>query len=190
MRAVVADDVVAAHRFGGLHDAEREIVVVEHRLAAGVLGEGVQRVLRSLEVRGGGIGELAGEHADAAGRAPRRVAERSRRHEAARVDRVERDVRANRGVDRGAQLRLVVGAVEAQAAGEVDQRLLLGQRPQHRDRRLQRGQLTIGVEDVELGVVLSERRACLGMSGIAVAVLIVAEDQNLDDPRAAPRGCR
>ena len=88
------------------------------------------------------------------------------RHQAARVDRMDRDVRAERGVDRGAQLRLVVDAVQPQAAREVDQRLLLGQRPQHRDRRLQRRQLAIGVEDVELGVVLTERRcpgrACPG----------------------------
>ena len=69
------------------------------------------------------------------------------------------DVGANRGVDRRAQLRLVVGAVQPQAAGEVDQRLLLRQRPQHRHRRLQRRQLAVGVEDVELGVVLAERRA-------------------------------
>ena len=66
------------------------------------------------------------------GDAPRRVAERRRGDQAARVDRIDRDVRANRGVDRGAQLRLVVGAVQPQAAREVDQRLLLRQRPQHR----------------------------------------------------------
>ena len=66
------------------------------------------------------------------GDALRGVAERRHRDEAARVDRVDRHVRADRGVDRGAQLRLVVGAVQPQAAGEVDQRLLLGQRPQHR----------------------------------------------------------
>ena len=51
LRAVVADDVVAGDRLLRLHDAQRQIVVVEHRLAAGVLGQRVERVLRALEVR-------------------------------------------------------------------------------------------------------------------------------------------
>jgi hypothetical protein len=80
-----------------------------------------------------------------------------------------------------AQLRLVVHAVEPQAAGEIDQRLLLGQRPQHRRRRLQRRQLAVGVQDAELGIVLAEGGADVGVVGDAVAVLVVAEDQRLDD---------
>ena len=81
------------------------------------------------------------------------------------------DVGANRRVDRGAQLRLVVDAVQPQAAGEVDERLLLGQRPQHVDRRLQRRELPVGVEDVELGIVLSEGGAdVVSRVGDAVAV--------------------
>ena len=67
------------------------------------------------------------------------------------------------------------------SAGEVDQRLLLRQRPQHRHRGLQRRQLPIGVEDVELGVVLAERRAQFRIVREAVAVLIVAVDQLVDD---------
>ena len=93
---------------------------------------------------------------------------------------MQRDVGADRGVGRRAQLRLVVDAVEPQAAGEVDQRLLLRQRAQHRRRRLQRRQLAVGVQDAELGIVLPEGGADVGVVGDAVAVLVVAEDQRLD----------
>src|ERR1700704_6339090 len=76
VRRVEADDVVAAHRLGGLDDPERQIVVVEHRLAARVFRETVERVLRPLEVRRCRIRELSREHADAAWRAARCIAER------------------------------------------------------------------------------------------------------------------
>ncbi len=75
---------------------------------------------------------------------------------------------------------MIVGAVETHAAGEVEQRLLLGQALQHVDRGLQRGELTVGVEDVELGVVLSEGGP-LRMIGNAVIVLVVAVNQDADD---------
>ena len=55
-----------------------------------------------------------------------------------------------------------------------------GKRPKQRHRRLQRGQLAIGVEDVELAVVLAEGGSRQRI-GHAVAILIVAEDQDLDD---------
>ena len=109
------------------------------------------------------------------------VAERRQRHQAARVDRVDGDVGAHRGVGRGAQLRGVVGAVQAQAAAEVDERLLLGERPQHGDGRLQRRELPVGVEDVELGVALAEGRRLVGLVADAVAVLVLAVDQHVDD---------
>ena len=96
------------------------------------------------------------------------------------------DVGADRRVGRRAQLRVVVGAVQPEAAGEVDQRLLLRQRPQHRHRRLQRRQLAIGVEDVELGIVLAERGARFGVVRNPVAVHVVAVDQSQNHvPRAA-----
>ena len=56
--------------------------------------------------------------------------------------------------------------MQAQAAGEVDQRFLLVKLPQHFGDRLQRGQLTIGVEDVELTVVLTKRRPGIGSAGV------------------------
>ena len=89
---------------------------------------------------------------------------------------------ANRRVDRRAQLRLVVDAVQPQPAGKVDERLLLGERPQHADRRLQRRELAIGVEDAELGIVLSEGGAdIVRRVGNAVAVQIVARHDSEDD---------
>ncbi len=122
------------------------------------------------------LGQPAGEHPDAAGRPPGRVAERRGRDETSRVDGKNRHVRAQRRIRRRPQLRLVVGAVQPQTAGEVDQRLLIRQAAEHRHRRLQRRQLTIRIQDVELGIVLPERRADVGgRVGNAVAVLVVAE---------------
>ena len=88
-------------------------------------------------------------------------------HQAARVDRPEGDAGANRGVDGGMQLRLIVHAVQPDSAGEIQQRLLLVELPQHLHRGLQRRQLPIGIEDVELAVVLPEGGA--GVGGAVVA---------------------
>jgi hypothetical protein len=77
-------------------------------------------------------------------------------------------------------LRLVVRAVETDAARKVEERLLLRKRTQHRDRRLQRRELAIGVEDVELGVVLAES-APFRMVRDTVVVLVVTVDQYLND---------
>ncbi len=73
---------------------------------------------------------------------------------------------SNGRVDGGVELRLVIDAVEAQAAGEVDERFLLVQLAQHLGRGLQGGELAIGVEDVELAVVLAECGAGVGAAGI------------------------
>ena len=53
-------------RFRGLLDAQRQIVVIEHGLSAGILGKSVERVLRALEIGRHGLRRAAGEHADAA----------------------------------------------------------------------------------------------------------------------------
>ena len=111
---------------------------------------------------------------------PCRVAERRRRDQTARVDGVDGDVRPNRRVDRGAKLRLVVGAVQPQAAREKDQRFLLRQRPKHGHGRLKGRQLAIGVEDVEFTFVLTKCGSRQRI-GNAVPVRIVAKDQRLDD---------
>ena len=109
------------------------------------------------------------------------------RHQTARIDRPERDTRAHRSVDRRVQLRLIVHPVQAQAAGEVEQGLLLAQLAQHRRRGLQRGKLPVGVEDVEFAVVLAEGRAGIGGAGVAVGLieaLIFADDQGFETSAA------
>ena len=179
MRAVVAEDVVTGHRLRSLDDALSQIVVIEQRVATGILRQRVERILRSLEARDRILCELAGKHADAAGRRPRRVAQRRLRHETAGIDRVQRNICANRRVRRRTQLRLVVDAVQPQTAGEVDERLLLGESAQQRRRGLQRRQLPVRIEDAELRIVLAEGRADIGIVGDAVAILVVAEDQRL-----------
>ena len=121
----------------------------------------------------------AGEHCDSAGRCLRRIAERSARDQSASIDRVEHHVGANRGIDRGVQLRLIVDAVQTQAACEIDQRLLLAQRSQHADRGLQRGQLPVGIEQVELGIVLTECGA--GIRGHELVRILFLHDDRLDD---------
>ncbi len=100
----------------------------------------------------------------------RGVAQRRLRHQAARVDGPERHAGADGGVDGGVQLRLVVDAVQPQAAGEVDQRFLLVELAQHLGGGLERGQLAVGVEDVELAVVLAEGRAGVGGAGVVWSI--------------------
>ena len=182
VRAGEADDVVAANRRRSLHDPERQIVVVEQRFAAGVLGQAVERVLRPLEVAHHVLRGLPGQQPETGRRRLRGVPERRHRHEPARVDRKDRHVRANGRVDRRAQLRLVVHAVQPQAARKVDERFFLGQIPQHRRRCLQCRQLAIRVQDVELRIVLPECRADIRRLIRHVAgVPPLAVDQRLDD---------
>ena len=115
-------------------------------------------------------------------------------HQPARVDRPERYAGANRRQLMVARnCAWLFDAVQPQAAGEIDQRLLLVQLPEHLDGGLQRGQLAVGVEDVELAVVLAERRAGVG----ALASLPVSskpwpspDDQRLRECSAVGRGRR
>ena len=81
-------------------------------------------------------------------------------------------------------LRLVIDAVQPQSAGEVDQRFLLVELAQHLSRCLQCGELAVGVEDVELAVVLAEGRAGVGGAGIVHffgGVLALADDHGLEN---------
>ena len=159
---VVANHVVVGDGFLSLNDAARQVVVIEKGFASGVAGEGVERVLRLLEVGGVGMGGAAGVHAGIAGRALGSVSKRGLGDQAARVHRPEGDAGADSGVDRGVKLGLVINAVEPEPAGEVDERFLLVQLAEHLGRGLQRGELAIGVEDVELAVVLAKRGAGVG----------------------------
>jgi hypothetical protein len=114
--------------------------------------------------------ERSGERPDPGGGGLRRVAERRRRDEAAGINGIDRDVRSHGRIYRGAELRLVVGAVQTQAAAEVHQRLQLRQRTKAGHRRLQRRQLPVGRKHVERVVVLAERAAEIG-DGSLVAVM-------------------
>jgi len=64
------------------------------------------------------------------------------------------------------KLRLVVDAVETEPAGEVDERLFLVQLGQHLGCGLQCRELSIGIEDVELTVILAKRGAGIGAACI------------------------
>ncbi len=177
--AVKTEDVIARHRLRRLDNAHRQVVVVEHRLAACVFRERIQRVLRALKSHLLRAGALAVEHREAAGRSTRGIAERRVRHKAARVDRKDRDVRTQRRVRRRSKLRLVVDAVQPQPAREVHERFLIRQRTQHAHGRLQCRQLTIGIQNRELRIVLAEGRAFFELIGNAIAVLVFAEHQGL-----------
>ncbi len=113
-----------------------------------------------------------------------RVAERSLCDQPARVDRPKRDAGFDGCVDGGTKLGLVVNAVEAETAGEVDKRLLLVQLAEHFGRGLQGRELAVGVEDVELAVVLAKRGSCIGTAGVVDGLgrpLALANDEGLED---------
>ena len=126
-------------------------------------------VVQRLLLRGE-LGELvghaaAGERAHAAAAGLAGAAARHDRLQAARVDRVDRDVGPHRGVHRGAQLDLVVGAAPLHAGAEVDDRLLLLNRLQRFGQRLQRAQPHVVVEGVELLRARVDGRGVVGGGG-------------------------
>ncbi len=61
------------------------------------------------------------------------------RNQTARIHRIENDVGADGRVGGGLELRLVIEPVQIQAAGEINQHLLLIEGAQHLHRCLQRG---------------------------------------------------
>src|SRR5260370_29137478 len=97
-----------------------------------------------------------GVHPGVARRSLRSISKRRLRHQAARINRPERNTRADGRIDGGLQLRFIVYAIQSQAAGKVDERLLLVQLPKHSGGRLQRGKLAVSIEDVALAVILAE----------------------------------
>ena len=124
---VVTEDVIAAELLLRLHDAGSEIVAVEEHLAAGIGGEGGQGLLRivdagALRIVGRAVEDAGAARGGLAGGAAGRVG-----HQAARIDGINGDVGLDGGVDGGFELRLVVDAGLADAAGDIDQRLLFGQ---------------------------------------------------------------
>ena len=181
---VVANHVVIRNGLLRLHDAASQIVVVEQSLAAGIAGQGKQRVLRLLEVAGVGLGRAAGVHPGIARRALRRIPQRRLGDQPSCIDRPERNARANGGVDRGMKLGLVIDPVESESAGKVDKRLLLVELAEHLGSRLQRGKLSIGVEDVELAIVLAKCGPGIGATCIVDGLsgtLTFAHDHGLEN---------
>ena len=87
------------------------------------------------------------------------------RLEPARVDGIKRNVGADRGVHGGTQLRLVLDTGFADAARDVDERLLLGIDGQLLGGIFERGELAVGVKNVELGFVGGELAAVVGVIG-------------------------
>ena len=80
------------------------------------------------------------------------------------------------------QLRLVVETMQRQPAGEIDQHLLLAQPPQHLAAVCSAAELPVRIEQVELAVVLPERRAGIAAGRIVCSVvrlLVFANDQRL-----------
>ena len=153
VRAAVAEQVVRRHV--ALHARERlaEIVGVGEGAAAGIGRERRQRVLRGCE-----LVELLLHAASREERLPAsaglpRVAAGDDGLEAARVDRIDGDVRAHRRVDRRSQLDLIVLAAALHAGAEIEDRLLLLDRRQRFGERLQRAQADVVVEHVEFGRV-------------------------------------
>ena len=84
------------------------------------------------------------------------------RLQAARIDRIDGGVGADRRVDRGAQLDLIVGAAALHAGAEIDDRLLLLNRRERLGQRLQRAQPDVVVEGVELLRAWIGRRRIVG----------------------------
>ena len=100
----------------------------------------------------------AGEERAAAAAGLARVAAGDHGLEAARVDGVDGDVGADRGVDRRAQLHLVVFAAALHAGAEIQNRFLLLERRQRLGERLERAQPHVVVEHVHRDGVFRRRR--------------------------------
>ena len=100
LRRVVAEQVVRARVTHHLLEASRKIVSIDNRAAVGVLGQATQRVHRRVEVLAAHL------RVDVVGNVEFRVGE------AARIERVNRDVVSVRGGVDLLQIRLQVHACE------------------------------------------------------------------------------
>src|SRR6202034_2876783 len=91
---------------------------------------------------------------------------------------------ANGGIYGSVQLGLVVQPVQPNAAREIEQRFLFAELAEHHGGGLQRGQLTVRVEDVELAVVLPEGGPSVGGAVVGngfVEALAFAHGDGFDD---------
>ena len=71
----------------------------------------------------------------------------------ARVERINRDVRAIRGVGGGAKLRAIFFAGLRDASGEFDERFSAGDSAENVGEAFDGGEFLVGIEDVEFGFV-------------------------------------
>ena len=156
--AVVAEQVVAGEIALHVREGFAEVAQIEEALAAGVGGEGGQSFPGIL------TGILLMEdrsslkHGLSRGRAHAGIAAGNFSHEAARIDGVDGDVGAIGGVGGGFQLGAIVFASLGDAAGELQHRLLAGDFAEQIGDGFERGELAVGVEDIELGFVGGEGR--------------------------------
>src|SRR5207249_5171148 len=109
--------------------------------AAGVGGERDQRLLLVVEALALLPLRLPAEDPAATRGVLAGIASGRRRGQTARVDGIERHVRAFGGVDGGAELRLILDAGLAHAAGEINESLLLRQSREHLGGGFERAQL-------------------------------------------------
>ena len=82
------------------------------------------------------------------------------------------------------KLRLVIDAIQAKPAGEVDQRLLLTQVAEYSCRGFERRKLPVGVKNIEFAVILAERRACIGTARVIDSLrraLALTHDHRLEN---------
>ena len=122
--------------------------------------------MRLLKPVGGGLSRRSVIHIRVSRIALGCIPQRSARNQSARIHRPKRNPGPNRRVDGRVQLRNIVHAVQPQSAGEINERFLFAHLLQHPGRGLQSGELPVGVEDVELAVVLPERCAGVGAAGV------------------------
>ena len=89
-----------------------------------------------------------------------RIAAGHHRLQAARVDGIDRHVRAHGRVDGRAQLHLVVLAVALHPGAEIDDRFALLNRTERFGQRFQRAKPDVVVEQIELGRIGGRRFVC------------------------------
>ena len=136
-----------------------EIIRIEKRLAARVRRKGCQRFLRSgvsTQIVQHGLARISRLPVQAG-----RLCFSSRREglQAADIQRIDRYVGFHRRRGRGAQRRLVVRPRLADSVAEIDEALFLREFAKRLHQRLQRQELAVGVEGVEIGVVRGKRSA-------------------------------
>ena len=150
---IVADEVVAAIILLDFRERVAEISEVEEGFPAGVSRKSGERVAGIFALIGLVIDGRAGKHGISVGGIRGGVAAGRRREQTARIKRINRDVRAIRGVSGGAQLRAIFFAGLSDASGEFDERFSAGNSAEDVGEAFNCGEFLVGIEDVEFGFV-------------------------------------